>query len=160
MVFFEPVMIYSRSSQYAIRALTFLTAHSNGALCRLETIAGSEQIPQHFLAKILQRLVKKRLVKSSKGIKGGFALNLPAEKTTLFMIVDAIDDLSLALGDCILGRSNCSEETHCPLHESWKQLLENQVHLLQSITLADMASADQRRLHNSKEVSSLGGLER
>lgn len=124
--------------------MIYIAAYGNGSPCRLEAIAAHEQIPQHFLAKILQRLAKKRLVKSSKGIKGGFALNQPPEKTTLYLIVDSIDDLSLSLGDCILGRGTCSDLQHCPLHESWKQLKEMQTRLLQHTTLADMAASESR----------------
>jgi Rrf2 family protein len=131
-------MLYSKSSQYAIRALAYLTAHSNGKLCRLESIAAGEQIPQHFLAKILQRLVKKRLVKSSKGIKGGFALNLPPDQISLYLIVDAIDDASLLFQDCIFGERPCSEETRCPLHESWKELRSKQIDFLKNVTLTDL----------------------
>ena len=147
-------MIYSRSSQYAIRAMTHLTAHANGSLCRLETIAKCENIPQHFLAKIMQRLGKKRLVKSSKGIKGGFALSTPPEQTTLYIIVEAIDDVSLLFSECILGHGTCSEEQHCPLHDSWKELRARQIDFLKGITLADMAAAGQTG-HNRLAAESI-----
>ncbi len=134
-------MIHSKSVQYAIRAMIMLGTQTEGVLCRLEDIAANESIPQQFLAKIMQRLTKRRLVRSSKGKGGGFTLLLPADRISLYSIVDAIDDLSLTLGDCILGKGNCNQEDSCPLHDAWKQLRERQVQFLQSITIADMANS-------------------
>ena len=148
-------MIYSKSSQYAIRAVTNLAQSPPGTLCRLEEIAQGEDIPQPFLAKIMQRLTKKRLIRSLKGKKGGYALLIPAEEITLYTIVDAMDDLSLSLSDCILGRGNCSEEQHCPLHESWKELRKKQVDFLQVMTISDMVAAIKKAKHNGNETENV-----
>jgi Rrf2 family transcriptional regulator, iron-sulfur cluster assembly transcription factor len=131
-------MIYSKSTQYAIRALMRLAVQPSGQLCRLEEIARKEEIPRHFLAKILQRLVHKRLVRSVKGIRGGFALARPAEKITLYLIADAMEDLSVSIDDCIFGNKICGEDQPCPLHEPWAKLRDQQLQFLQSIRIADL----------------------
>lgn len=133
-------MMYSRSSQYAIRALRFLSTQKDGGLYPLETIATAEKIPQHFLGKIMQRLVKKRIIRSVKGINGGFSMRIPADKITLFLIVDAIEDFSLSLDECIFGHDVCSDQTKCPLHESWKEIRQSQVNFLQRVTIAELAA--------------------
>jgi Rrf2 family protein len=133
-------MIYSRSSQYAIRALRFLSNQQTGRLYPLEKIARAERIPQHFLGKIMQRLVRKRLIQSVKGINGGFSMRTPPEKITLYMIVDAIDDISLSLEECVFGHEVCSDQTKCPLHEAWKEIKQAQVKFLQEITIAGIAA--------------------
>ena len=133
-------MIYSRSSQYAIRALRFLSNQQKGRLCPLEKIARAEKIPQHFLGKIMQRLVRKRFIQSVKGINGGFSMRTPADKITLYMIVDAIDDISLSLEECVFGHEVCSDQTKCPLHEAWKEIKQAQVKFLQEITIAGIAA--------------------
>src|SRR3989304_7540413 len=109
-------MIYSKSSQYAIRAVANLAQQMPGQLCHLEEIAKNEDIPQPYLAKIMQRLAKKRLVRSLKGKNGGFALLMPAEAITLFAIVDAMDELFLSLGDCIPGKGVCFGNQKGPAH--------------------------------------------
>ena len=138
-------MIYSKSSQYAIRALQHLAMLPAGSLCRLEEIAKEEQIPQHFLAKILQRLAKKRLVRSFKGLGGGFSLGHAAKDISLYMIVDAIDDLSFSLQDCIFGDRICGEAMPCSLHDSWAKLREQELKFLQGITVADMIVVKAKR---------------
>src|ERR1035438_5440298 len=68
-------MIYSRSAEYAIRAFVHLAQVPEGKYAMVKNIAEQEEIPAHFLAKILQQLARKGLLRSSKGPTGGF-LNL------------------------------------------------------------------------------------
>jgi Rrf2 family protein len=131
-------MIFSRATQYAIRALAYLAVNYKNGLCPLEKIAREEEIPQPFLGKILQGLAHKRLIRSSKGLNGGFGLALPLEKITLYSIVDAIDNLSVTQSDCVLGRSQCNEENPCPLHHYWKEQNANHLEFLQTVTLYDL----------------------
>jgi Rrf2 family iron-sulfur cluster assembly transcriptional regulator len=143
-------MIFSRASQYAIRALTYLAIRHPSGLCPLEKIATDEKIPQPFLGKILQGLAHKRLVRSSKGLNGGFALAIAPEKITLYSIVDAVDNLSFNESDCVLGRKACNEENPCPLHPYWKVLRANHLSFLHSLTLQQVCD------DNSKEARSSG----
>jgi Rrf2 family protein len=132
-------MIYSKSTQYAIRAMLHLAGLAPGELCRLEVIAREADLPQHFLAKILQRLARRRLVRSTKGLGGGFALGTPAREITLFKIADAVDDLSVTIGDCVFGAQVCGDDNPCPLHDSWVKVRETEIHFLESITIADLS---------------------
>ena len=134
-------MFYTRSSQYAIRALRYLALQKGEGLSRLEEIAGAEEIPQAFLAKLMQRLVKRRLIRSLKGMRGGFALNMPADKITLYMVVDAMDDLSYSGMECAFGNRECSETESCALHDRWKDLKSRETNFLREITLADLVRA-------------------
>ncbi len=65
-------------------------------------------------------------------------LTLPAEKITLRMVVDAIDDLSEKLDECILGNPTCSDSTACPMHPLWREIKSRQIELLQNVTIADL----------------------
>lgn len=138
-------MLYTRSSQYAIRAMRYLAKHRKEGLARVEQIAGAEQVPPAFLAKLMQRLVKRRLVRSLKGMKGGFALNLPPESITLYMIVDALDDLSFGTQECVFGTRPCSEEDSCALHARWKDLKSREASFLNEVTLAEIVEAGEAK---------------
>ena len=63
-------MIYSRSAEYAIRAFVNLSRVPVGKLAMVKQIAVEEKIPLHFLAKILQQLARKGLLRSNKGPTG------------------------------------------------------------------------------------------
>jgi len=68
-------MIYSRSAEYAIRALVQLAPLAPGEYALVKNISADDGIPLHFLAKILQDLARDGFLKSSKGPGGGFRLN-------------------------------------------------------------------------------------
>lgn len=138
-------MIHSRASQYAIRAILFLAKEGSSELCTLDSIASHEGIPQPFLAKIMQRLAKKKLVKSVKGIGGGFRLNVPSSQLTLYQIVDAIDDLTVISSRCILGHEVCSDETACPLHRSWLALKNRELSFLQRTSIFDILAGESQK---------------
>ena len=139
------IMLYSKSSQYAIRSLVHLASQPTGRLHRIEEIATQEEIPHYFLAKILQRLARKRFVRSVKGVNGGFALSKAPEELNLYVIVDAIDDLSVTLTDCVMGNTSCSDTKSCLLHEGWTKLKNQQIEFLQQITIADLAATAARK---------------
>jgi Rrf2 family iron-sulfur cluster assembly transcriptional regulator len=136
-------MLFSKSAEYGIRAMTFLAALPPGRLAGAREISEAEQIPMPFLWKILQTLAKRRLIRSFKGLRGGYELALPPDRLTLNMILEAIDNTD-RLGRCVLGLSNCSDENACPLHATWKELRENMNDMLQRKTLADLARVSRR----------------
>jgi len=113
-----------------------------------------EEIPHYFLAKILQRLARKRFVKSVKGVNGGFSLSASPESLSLYLIVEAIDDLSVTLTDCIMGNKTCSETRSCPLHDSWAKLRAQQLEFLNEITIADLAYAtgSKKEKHDKRKI--------
>jgi Rrf2 family protein len=92
-------MIYSRSAEYAIRSLVYLARIPDGKFAMVRQIAEKERIPAHFLAKILQELTRKGLLRSSKGPSGGFALKVPARQIKLLNLVEALDGNTLADSD-------------------------------------------------------------
>ncbi|HSE39256.1 MAG TPA: Rrf2 family transcriptional regulator [Acidobacteriota bacterium] len=133
-------MMYTLSSQYAIRTMLYLASLKDTKLRRIEDVAESEEIPAAFLAKLVQRLVKKGLLHSLKGLNGGIKLGRPANEITLFMIADAIDDLSNISFECALGSEKCSDRHPCVLHERWKALRTTQIEFLQGITLNELVN--------------------
>src|ERR1700688_5299513 len=112
-------MIYSRSSEYAIRAFVHLAQVPDGKYAMAKNIAAEEEIPAHFLAKILQQIARKGLLKSSKGPTGGFCLKVPANKLKLIDIIDAVDGLNNFTA-CAGGLPECNSATACSLCARWK----------------------------------------
>jgi Rrf2 family protein len=133
-------MEFSRSAAYAIRAMTFLAAQPPGKLSGAKAIAKAEKIPMPFLWKILQTLAHSRLIRSFKGLHGGYELALPAGQIPLLAIVQALHAIDPTLR-CALGLGECNESSTCPLHDSWKNLRAGMADLLERNTLADLAGA-------------------
>ena len=137
-------MLFSRSAEYGIRAMTFLAALPPGRLAGAREIAEAEQIPMAFLWKILQTLAKRKLIRSFKGFRGGYELAQPADQLTLNMIVEATDS-SDRIGSCVLGLPNCSDENACPLHDTWKTLRSKMSAMLYQNTLSDLTRVARQR---------------
>jgi len=133
-------MIYSRSTEYAIRALIPLAEAPEGKYTMAKVLAQQENIPSHFLAKILQQLARKGLLRSSKGPMGGFCLRLPADQIRIYDIVDALDGLH-SHHLCIGGFGECPDEQVCPLHDGWVALHEAILDYLKQNTVADLVVA-------------------
>lgn len=136
-------MIYSRSSGHAIRAFVHLARLNDGSFAMVKQIAEDESIPAPFLAKILQHLARKGMLKSSKGPAGGFALQRPPGAIRLLDIVEAVDGGPGC--ECPLGFTACSKEVLCPVHDGWTTVQSRIMEYLEGSTVADLAAALEKK---------------
>lgn len=128
----------TRSSEYALRALTYLSLQEDRTRWVLARhIAAELGIPSPFLAKILQTLAGATILESQRGRRGGFRLNRNPERLSLLEIIEPFDRLE-SQRLCVLGQKVCSDETACPLHHTWKHSLNSFLHRLRTTTLADL----------------------
>ena len=108
--------MFSNSCKYAIRATLYLAKHSHeNQKVGVKEVAEALELPQPYLAKILQALTKRKLISSSKGRNGGFFLSAKDREHALEEIVEAIDGHD-TFSTCILGLKVCSDDKPCPLH--------------------------------------------
>jgi Rrf2 family protein len=133
-------MIYSRSAEYAIRAFVQLATEPMGKYSMVKTVAEQTGVPSHFLAKILQQLARQGLLKSSKGPTGGFCLRSHPSEINLLKIVESIDGLQ-AYTRCQSGFAECSDDTPCGMHDSWKVLRQRIMDYLEQTSIEDVAKA-------------------
>jgi len=128
----------SRSSEYAIRALTHLASRPERGWILSRRIAAELGIPSSFLAKILQTLASVGILESQRGRNGGFRLLREPHLISLFEIVEPFDRLGQRRL-CILGQKVCDEASACPLHDTWKKSLSLFLVKLQETTLEEVA---------------------
>jgi Rrf2 family protein len=138
-------MIFSTPVQYAIRAMTYLGEQEVGKLCSIREISRAAGVPMPYLAKIINRLSRRRLVMARRGPSGGIMLGRPASGITIQEIVDALGG-DLAAKRCILGISECGDDVPCPLHESWKSVRETLTRKMREETVKDLVTAHRSKL--------------
>lgn len=110
----------SKTCGYAIRGVIFLALPENiERKIGIHEIAMELKVPQPFMAKILQDLVKKDILNSTKGPSGGFYVKKDTLNLSLINIVEAVDGLGV-LKKCFLGREECSHENPCPMHNEFE----------------------------------------
>ena len=110
-------MVITREADYAIRCILYLS-NNDGQISMVEGIAQEMNIPRSFLAKILQKLVRASLVKSFRGVKGGFKLAKAPSEISLLDVVEAIEG-QVAMNLCALDKPLCDRSDFCPIHPVW-----------------------------------------
>lgn len=128
--------MFSRSCQYAIQSVLYIHLNSrDGIAVKSRDIAESQQIPPHFLGKILQILVRQNVLDSIKGPAGGFTLREGKEELTMLEIVRMIDGMEI-FEQCGIGLKNCSDRNPCPIHHDYTAVRKKIRELLSCKTIA------------------------
>lgn len=104
----------SQTAEYALRAVVCL-ANCPEVSLTTPKIAKITKVPSSYLAKVLQSLGKAKIVKSQRGLHGGFKLAKPAERTTLLEVINAVDPIQPIL-ECPLGLKSHGNKL-CLLHK-------------------------------------------
>jgi Rrf2 family protein len=129
----------STRGDYASRALLSLALHADReGPTSVRDIAERTGLPQPYLEQILLALKGAGLVRSKRGVGGGYVLARTPAEITLGEIVSAVDG-PIALGDFGLPHENgaCEHEGQCVLLDVWADVGEHMRRHLDSYTLAD-----------------------
>jgi Rrf2 family iron-sulfur cluster assembly transcriptional regulator len=132
----------STRGDYASRALLSLALHAaDHGPTSVRDLAERTGLPQPYLEQILLALKGAGLVRSKRGVGGGYVLARPAEQITLGQIVSAVDGPIVA-GDFGAPHQNgaCDHEGQCVLLAVWAEVSKHMRSHLDSFTLADMVS--------------------
>lgn len=133
--------MFSKACEYGIRACVVVALNSmENKRISLKEIANAIDSPEAFTAKILQKLVKHRLIYSIQGSQGGFEMvTVNLKKITLEDIVIAIDgDASFTM--CVLGLKECSEVNPCPAHKKYKHIKSEFKNMIKTTTVMEMVT--------------------
>jgi len=132
----------STRGDYACRALVSLALHGDGAgPTSVRDVAERTGLPQPYLEQILLALKGAGLVRSKRGVGGGYVLAREPASITLGSIVSAVDG-PIVLGDFGEPHQNgaCDHEGQCVLLAVWAEVSEQMRHLLDALTLSDVVS--------------------
>src|SRR6516162_6777710 len=129
----------SKTGLHAVRALVVLGKLPDGSYAGAARIAQEIGAPQNYLGKLLKTLAEEGLVKSQKGLGGGFRLARAPEEIALIDVIEPIEHISRWSG-CILGRPECSEIDSCAIHNRWKAVRDAYLRMLQRTTIAELVA--------------------
>lgn len=127
----------SQTVEYALRAAVFL-ANQNPAPRTTEQIADVTKVPQAYLSKVMQSLARGGLVRSQRGIHGGFVLARTPSEITILEVVNAVDPIR-RIQTCPLGIRSHGVNL-CPLHRRLDQALAAVEGAFVNTTLAEVLS--------------------
>jgi Rrf2 family protein len=106
----------SKKADYALMALRHLAAHGDGEAVSARELAESYDIPPELLAKVLQRLVRSRLLESHQGIRGGYGLARAASTISVAEVIQAIDG-PLTVTACSDTDHSCDQYSKCNIRD-------------------------------------------
>ncbi len=130
-------MLYSATTEYAIRALAHMATLPPGERILARDLAAATNVPRQFLGKILHRLARFGLLHSAKGRGGGFRfLRLP-EEISLAEVVRHVEGEDL-MRLCVLGLDKCDAQQPCPMHDQWTGFRDRLADRVHSATIADL----------------------
>jgi len=115
--------------------MVFLAENPDGAH-PVPRIAEHTQVPAGYLSKVLQTLVKARLVVSQRGLKGGFRLGRPAAELSLLDIVNVVSPIE-RITACPLSLPHHAHHL-CALHNRLDEAIGSFEESFRSTTLADL----------------------
>jgi Rrf2 family protein len=131
-------MIFTRSTGYALLALAELS-QLDGAI---DTTHLSRKIgvSKYFLAKLLQNLSKKGIVKSFKGVNGGFVLDKEPQEIGVIDIFKCVEDKDFLVYECAQDENDCpnNRANVCTIWPFLNLLEENILTYLEKFTLDDV----------------------
>ena len=131
-------MLITRASEYAILSLIVLSKTTSPM--DNETLSRELSIPKSFLAKILQALAKKSILKSFKGVNGGFVLNKDPKDINMLEVMTTVEGKAPVVFECAPSVNDCPSDK-AKLCNIWPFLnkLQGRIdNFLGTLTLADI----------------------
>jgi len=131
-------MQITREGDYGIRSVLYLARQPYKKISFVNEISEEYKIPRSFLAKILQKLVKAKIVRSYRGVKGGFSLAKHARDISVLDVMEAIEG-KLQMNICLSDKRKCVFSKHCPINSVWENAQAKVVEVLKKSNFDDLA---------------------
>jgi Rrf2 family iron-sulfur cluster assembly transcriptional regulator len=124
---------------YGLRAIIYMGLNYDRLPISLNEIAFNQNIPIRYIEQIFIRFKKARIIKSVRGINGGYSFNDNFDSLTLLDIVVAADGSVIPVW-CLnpLSKRKCPIVEECMLAEVWRGLAKEIEDYLSSIKLKDL----------------------
>lgn len=112
-------------------------ANLSDELVKLEQVAEATQLSVPTVRKVMKLLVDQGVVRSERGMKGGYALSRPANRISIGEVIIAVEG-GLALTECCLDACQCDMAQACTVQNNWNVINQTIGEMFSRITLADM----------------------
>ena len=132
----------SQTSEYALRAAVSLAGEPGQARTAAE-LATATHVPAGYLAKVLQSLARAGVVRSQRGLGGGFVLARPPAEISAYEVLNAVDPIR-RIESCPLKLA-AHRHALCPLHRRLDDAYALIEESFRSTSLAELATDPKRR---------------
>jgi len=135
------VIQLNQATDYAFRVVLYLSQLPADTIIRGSKIAASQTIPSRFLLKIMRALTQAGLIKSFRGVEGGYTLAKLPEVISLYDVIEAMEG-PVAIHRCLKGVDSCTRQlgAECPVHQALGTVQNSLVDNLRSVNFAMLAA--------------------
>jgi len=133
------VVQFTKAEEYGLLGVLYLAETDRSRVVPLSEISHSQGIPEKFLAKIFQSLSRNGVVRSHRGVRGGFTLAKSPDDSTLREVLEAIQG-ACHLMKCTEERAACDRDPSgfCSLREVLILAENKLVSVFDKFTLTDL----------------------
>ena len=130
-------MQFTKAEEYGTLGVLYLAEKNSSSVTPLSEISVAKNIPEKFLAKIFQSLSKSGIVRSHRGVRGGFTLAKDPNQVSVKDILESIQG-PYHLCKCIPDKSACSQSEACALRDLIVMAEDQLTSVFSNHTLADL----------------------
>jgi len=136
-------MHVSSKSRYALRALVELDLRTGGEPrpVRIADLASERDLPEQYLEQLFAMLRRAGLLRSHRGVGGGFTFARRPDQVSVLDVVTALDG-PLAVAACTEGE--CDLEDFCGASAVWRQASDAFESVLAATSVADLAERERQ----------------
>lgn len=129
-------MQFTKAEAYGLFGIIHLARQAPGKVTPLSEISENQDVPEKFLAKIFQSLSKSGIIRSHRGVKGGFSLARPASEISFREVVEIIHG-PYFLAKCFNIEEICDRK-NCPVKVLLEKAQDALMDVFEEHTIADL----------------------
>lgn len=130
---------FSKKADYALMAVKHLALRGDRGSSSAREIAALYNIPIELMAKVLQRLVRRGLLASHQGTRGGYELARRPTQISVADVIQAIDG-PVTVTACSTDESQCEQFAKCNVRDPLWKVRERILTALGECTIAELAA--------------------
>ncbi|MCK6554076.1 Rrf2 family transcriptional regulator [Candidatus Binatia bacterium] len=148
------MMQVSRKVDYALRATIYLCLQSPERPVSVKEIAARRRIPQKFLEKIIQDLIRAGIVHSHRGAHGGYTLARNPAAVSFRDVIEAVEG-PISINWCLNDHTGCSMLPSCNMQRIWEEGQRRMLEFFADTSLADLTPKRSGALLNTPEQAAV-----
>jgi Rrf2 family protein len=128
----------SKKSDYALISMKHLATRTDASSSSAREISESYDIPLELLAKVLQRLVRAKLLVSVQGTRGGYRLARHASSISVADVIQAVDG-PVTVTACTTDDHSCDQYSKCSVRDPLSKIKNRILDALNTVSVQEMA---------------------
>lgn len=138
-------MKMTKACEYGLQGVLYLAMHADMDVILLSEISEARAIPYSFLGKIFRLLVKANIVKSTRGVNGGFTLAREAKSISMKDVIEAVEG-DISFSECSSKTQNCSRLSCCSMAQPWQESQHRALEVLANVNFHDLARKEKEQM--------------